>query len=58
MPDLKKRLVRAYHDYGIFRRRSDILYPVIDEGYDWLLVKVLGKAVYVFKWVFEDDEKR
>ena len=44
-------MLTAHVNYGLVKRGQD--YPIINEGFDWALVKVQGKAFYVFKWVFE-----
>lgn len=45
-------MLEATSSYGPIKRRQE--YRVLNEGFDWYLVSVKGKAVYVFKWVFED----
>ena len=39
-------------NYRLFQKDKD--YVVIDEGIDWYLVKVQGKAVYTYKWLFDE----
>ena len=46
-------MFEAQLNYGILKRGQD--YRVIEEGYDWSLVAVKGKTIYVPKWVFEAD---
>ena len=45
-------MVEALCNYGPLQRGKD--YHVISEGVDYYLVRVQGKALYAFKWVFED----
>lgn len=45
-------MIEARCNYGPLRKGRD--YEVLETGRDWYLIKVRGKAIYVFKWVFED----
>jgi len=45
-------MIEALLNYGPCKKGAD--YRVLKEGRDWYLVAVGGKAIYVFKWVFED----
>jgi hypothetical protein len=44
-------MVTAAVNYGLVQRGHD--YVLIDEGLDWYRIKVKGKSIAVFKWVFE-----
>ena len=46
-------MFEAQVNYGMFKRGCD--YKVVKEGYDWCLVAVKGKTIYVPKWVFENE---
>ena len=48
-------MLTAHVNYGLIKKGQD--YSVLSEGYDWYLMRVQGKAIYVNKWVFEDDNK-
>ena len=47
-------MLEAIGNYGPIKRKQD--YRIIREGYDWYLVSVKGKAIYIFKWAFENDD--
>lgn len=44
-------MLEAQVSYGLIKKGQD--YTILNEGCDWYLVKVKGKAYYTFKWVFE-----
>jgi hypothetical protein len=46
-------MITAQLDYGLVQRGHE--YPIISEGTDWYRIRIKGKTVYVFKWVFEHD---
>lgn len=46
-------MLEATCNYGPIKRRQD--YRVLNEGFDWYMVAVRGKVIYVPKFVFEED---
>jgi hypothetical protein len=46
-----RNVLTAVIDYGLIKKDCD--YVVIEEGYDWYLIRSSGKSQYVFKWVLE-----
>jgi len=39
-------------NYGLVQVGQE--YSVLEEGSDWYLIKIGGRAMYVFRWVFEE----
>lgn len=48
--------MEAKINYGCFKKGN--FYPIVSEGLDWYLMKVGGKAIYAFKWVFTGQDKK
>ena len=46
-------MITAYVDYGLIQKDHD--YPIVSEGYDWYKIRVKGRTVCVFKWIFKND---
>lgn len=44
-------IVTATVNYGLVQRGQD--YVLLNEGYDWYQIRVKGKALTLFKWIFE-----
>ena len=40
----------ATNNYRLIKENVD--YVILDEGFDWFLVKIKGQTFYDFKWVF------
>ena len=46
-------MLESRTNYGPCKKGQD--YRVLNDGFDWYLISVGGKAVYVPKWVFDKD---
>ena len=45
-------MLEALVNYGPLKKGKD--YRVLSEGSDWYKIVTRGKAIYVFKWVFDN----
>jgi len=48
-------MVTAHVNYGLIQQGQE--YIVLREGYDWYEVRVKGKAICAYKWIFENEQR-